>query len=768
MSNSAPSLAPILDDPVVWQQYSQPCTGLTEASRSWVSQVVVQGMHCAACAFTIEDALRAVPGVCAVVVNASTRRAKVTWSEAEVKPSVWMRAIERAGYLALPAQDHSLREQGLLENRRMTWRFLVAAFCMMQVMMYASPAYLTAPGDISANTLQLLRWASWVLTLPVVLFSCVPFWRHAWRDLVQHRVSMDLPVALGMLLTFVISSAGTFDPTGPLGHEVYFDSLTMFVFFLLGGRWLEWRLRDQTAGALEALMNRLPDSVERQTTAGWERTALHRLRAGDVIRVRAGEAVAGDGVVLRGQTQIEESMLTGESRPCTRGPGEAVMAGSHNLSSTIEVRLERVGHETRFAQLVRLMEQASLSKPRLALLADRLAQPFLLGVLGLAGLAAMFWWSTDPGRALMVAASVLVVTCPCALSLATPAAMLASAGRLARSGILVRRLQSLETLAQVDTVVFDKTGTLTRAGHRLQRVYTGAASLRPEQASDWIDLAASLAQHSWHPVSRSLVAAATQVLPACGVTEHGGLGLQGHTTDGYGQRWHLRLGSLQHGQGFHAAQACPEAARGASVHLFDAQLGWLAGFELAEDLRPDAATAVRQLRDLGLDVWILSGDRPQSVQRVAQSVDVALAQAWGGCSPQEKLDRVQALQQRGRRVLMVGDGLNDGPVLAAAQASVALGGAVPLAKARSDWVMMGDRLLDLPALVYRSRQTQRVVAQNLAWALFYNALFVPLAFVGWLPAWLAGLGMAVSSLGVIAHSMRLARPLRGETPLLEN
>ncbi len=767
MSNSAAQLAQLLDDPEVWQQYSQPQPRQSAQAQVWESQVVVQGMHCAACAFAIEDALKAVPGVTSVSVNAASHRAKVIWSDDLVKPSQWMQAIERAGYQATPAQDHSQRQQRQQETRRMLWRLLVAAFCMMQVMMYATPAYVTAPGEISANTLQLLRWASWVLSLPVVLFSCTPFWRNAWRDLLQRRISMDLPVALGMGLTFVFSTAGTFDPSGPFGTEVYFDSLTMFVFFLLGGRWLEWRMRDQTAGALEALMNRLPDSVERQTAGGWERVALHRLRAGDVVRVLPGEAFPGDGVITQGQTLAEEALLTGESRPCARGPGQRVMAASHNLSASVEVRLEQVGAQTRYAQLVQLMEQASGSKPRLAQLADRLARPFLWGVLCLAVLAALYWWPTDPGRALMVAVAVLIVTCPCALSLATPAAMLASAGRLARGGVLVRELQSLEALAEVDTVVFDKTGSLTHDGQRLQRVHTPSGTWMPEQAKAAIEWAAALAHHSWHPVSRALVAAGPDSTRAIAAHEVSGQGLEGYVCDEQGQRLHLRLGALAFARGFGGGLDCPEHARDASVHLFEAQRGWLASFDMAEDLRADAASAVRQLRALGLDIWILSGDRLHAVERVAQSVGIGPAQALGACSPQDKLDRVRALQAQGRRVWMVGDGLNDGPVLAVAQVSLAMGGAVPLAQARSDLVMMGARLLALPALWVRARLTLRVVRQNLAWALFYNACFVPLAVLGWLPAWLAGLGMAGSSLWVIAHSLRLTRSLHGETGTAE-
>ena len=760
-------MADLQDDPQLWQQYSRACAATPEGVPTWESQLMIMGMHCAACAFNIEDALRAIPGVRAVVVNAATHRAKITWSQAEVKPSALVQAIERAGYRAVPAQDHSLREQRVSETRRIQWRLLVASFCMMQVMMYTAPTYFSEPGDISANNLQLLRWASWVLTLPVILFSCTPFWHSAWRDLIRRRVSMDLPVALGMLLTFIASSAGTFDPQGPLGEEVYFDSLTMFVFFLLAGRWLEWRLRDQTSGALDALMNHLPESIERQVGQNWESVALHRLHPGDVVRVRVGQAFPGDGVILKGETSIEEAILTGESLPCRRGPQESVLAGSHNLAATVEVRLERLGHNTRYAQLIQLMEQAASSKPRLALLADRLARPFLLAVLGLAAVAGAYWWPTDPGRALMIAAAVLVVTCPCALALATPTAILASAGQLARSGILVRELQSLESLAQSDTVVFDKTGTLTHDRQRLKLVHTVSGTLTPTQGHQSLALAVSLALHSSHPVSRALVSAALTHDFAQEVCEVSGMGLEGYATDQNGQRLHLRLGSLAFGQGFHAGLTCPESARNASVHLFDSALGWIAGFDLSEELRDHAARTADMLREMGIDLWILSGDRPDAVQRVAQSVGVAPHQALGGCTPQDKLNRVSALQAQGRHVLMVGDGLNDAPVLAAAHTSMAMGGAVPLAQARSDMVMMVPRLLALPTLLKRAKLTMRIVWQNLAWALFYNALFVPLALIGQLPAWLAGLGMAVSSLCVMTNSLRLARQPGDEPRTLE-
>jgi Cu2+-exporting ATPase len=753
-------------------------------------------MHCAACALNIEAALLAVPGVREVTVNAATHRAQVVWSPAAVQPSTWFQAIETAGYRAVPAQDNGRRTARLQEQRQVLWRWLVACCCMMQVMMYATPAYVTGAGEMSPDMAQLLRWASWVLTLPVVLFSCQPFWANAWRDLRLRRVSMDLPVALGMAITFVVSTAATFEPEGPWGAEVYFDSLTMFVFFLLSSRWLEARLRERTAGALEALMNRLPDSVERLEPDGqWARVAVHRLRPGDRVRVLPGESFPADGVVLVGQTLAQEALLTGESRPLARGPGETVLAGSLNVSAVVEMQVQAVGESTRYAQIVSLMDHASLVKPRLAMLADRMARPFLLAVLLAAMAAAAWWWADSPAHALMVAVSVLIVTCPCALSLATPAAMLAAAGQLARQGILVRELQSLEALTQVDTVVFDKTGTLTRDGQRVDQQWT-APGVDAHQA---LRCAAALASHSWHPLSRALVQASPSVdttpraelpLPTWhSVRELPGRGLEavltlepapvvpdaqtGFAPDSVTQlavtpiaperRWRLGSWAFVH-EGLGRSDA-PADAQLAQVHLFDGPK-WLASFSLSEDVRADAASTIEGLHRQGLAVHILSGDRPAAVAALAARLGLPPEVAQGGCSPRDKLNHLEALQRAGHRVLMVGDGLNDGPVMAAAHVSMAVGAAVPLTQARADLVLMGERLEQVGQSLTLARRTLRVVRQNLAWAALYNALCVPLAMMGWLPAWLAGLGMALSSIGVVLHSLRLGRPLtRDHIPL---
>ena len=752
----------VFDDEQEWSRFSllsQQSTpqGQTAAMAStmWESHVLVSGMHCAACSLMLEQALLATPGVQSVRVSAASRRASVVWSSAVTRPSEWLRAPRALGYTLSPALDTAASDQTRKDARLALWRWLVAGFCMMQVMMYAFPAYITEPGEITPDIEKLLRWASWVLTLPVLLFSCRPFFANALRDLRLRSVSMDLPVALGIVITFVISSAATFETAGWWSAEVYFDSLTMFVFFLLTGRWLEQRLRARTLGALDSLTQRLPDSVQRQLPGGeFEQVAVRRLKVGDLVRVLPGQAFPADGLIESGNTFADEALLTGESRPVARPLGALAMAGSYNLSATVQVRVQQLGQATRYAGIVALMQRAAVDKPRLAQLADRVARPFLWFVMLAALLAAAYWWNTDPARAVMAAVAVLVVTCPCALSLATPTAMLTSAGVLAKQGVLVRRLQALEALADMDTVVFDKTGTLTEARMGLRNI----ATREGVSVADAMALAAGLARHSLHPVSRALLvagSAATDSFRLTEVAEHAGQGLLGvlAETDRGIASGPIRFGSAT----FCGVQAAPDNDN-LQVFLADAS-GWLARFELDEVVRPDALEAIKQLQLAGLEVHMLSGDRSAAARRVAERLGIKHVQ--GDCTPQSKLAHLQALQGRGRKVLMVGDGLNDGPVLARADVSVAVGQAVPLAQAQSDFIIPGGQLLMLAGMPAQARRTLSIVRQNLAWAAAYNAVCVPLAISGYLPAWLAGLGMALSSLFVMLNAARLSRTPQG-------
>ncbi|CAN7280363.1 heavy metal translocating P-type ATPase [Polaromonas sp. LjRoot131] len=738
-----------MDEPAEWEGFSRPVPG---REGWWESCLALEGMHCAACALTVEEALRRLPGVDTVEVNGVTATARLQWQPQATRPSLWMAALRQAGYGALPAGDLLLAGNRLRAQRLMLWRWLVAGFCMMQVMMYAAPAYLSAPGEITPDIQALLGWASWVLTLPVLLFSCWPFFAAALRDLRNARIGMDVPVALGVLIAFSASTAATFDPASPWGLHASYDSVPMFVFFLLSGRLLEQRLRDRTAGALEALMRRLPDSAERQEADGsFRAVAVRRLMPGDLVRVLPGQAFPADGDVEGGESRVDQSLLTGESKPLLRRVGDGVIAGSHNLTSVLLVRVQRVGPQTRYAEIVALMEQASVEKPGLVQLVDRIASPFLVAVLLAAAGAAWWWWPFGQAHAMAVAVSVLIVTCPCALSLATPAAMLASAGALARRGLLVRRLQALEGCAAVDTVIFDKTGTLTEDRMDVVMAHVPAGVNREEVCG----MAGALASHSLHPVSRAIAAhfpveASASGWVASEVEEVTGRGLRGKVAkpDGSGARY-LYLGSAS----FCRAPAGREGPV-LQAHLSDGE-HYLAGFELDEAIRPDTAQAVAALLKLGIRVQLLSGDTGQAVARLARRAGIEWC--FSECTPEAKLEHLRGLQREGHRVMMVGDGMNDGPVLAAADVSMAMGQAVPLAQAKADFIMAGNRLLTVAALVEQARRTRSVVRQNLLWAAIYNAACVPLAIMGYMPTWLAGFGMAASSLLVVANSARLAR-----------
>ena len=716
-----------------------------DGSREAASVFALQGQYCAACAGVIESALLAVAGVARAEVNAASSRLQVTWDPARVRASALVEAVQRAGYRALPTQREDAQAALRLEARSALWRLFVAGFCMMQVMMLTVPLYLAAPGEIAPDLVALLRWAAWVLSLPVILFSAGPFFGGAWRALRQRRIGMDVPVALGIAITFIAGTGATFEPTGVFGAEPYLDSMTMFVTFLLAGRWLEMRARQRSTEALDALLQRLPDSVQRRALDGsWQVVPVARLVVGDRVRVAAGQAFPGDGTLLAGQTQVDEALLSGESRPVERGIGDDVIGGSLNLGAPVEMQLAQVGEGTRYQAIVDLVQRALTERPALVRAADRLAGPFLWAVLALAALAAAAWSVIDPSRAVGVAVAVLIVTCPCALALAAPVALLSAAGALARRGVLVQRLDAFEALAQTDIACFDKTGTLTQ-----DRLVLADEQHAPQ--ADGPDLrarAASLAALSRHPLSVALA----QALPVVqrdwsAIRELPGQGVEAVDSDG--RAWRLGAPAWVGWAGAESARpavACGRVAGGPLAQIL---------FEFDEALRPDAAQAAHALRAMGLELRLLSGDAPASVQRIAGELGIEHAQ--GGATPHDKLAALTGWQAQGHRVLMVGDGLNDGPVLARADVSFALSHGSALAQQRSDFIVLGSRLGEVPATRALARRTMRVVRQNFAWALLYNAVCVPLAVAGWLPAWAAGLGMALSSLLVVLNALRLSQ-----------
>ena len=738
----------VLDDPLEQQRFTRWSTG-QDGQRVAESTLRLSGMYCAACAGIIEQALAGVDGVSQATVSASGQRAAVRWDPQRTRPSLLVEAVRRAGYDAAPDAAAPARELRRAESRKALWRLFVAAFCMMQVMMLATPSYVAGPGQLEPDLAQLLNWSSWVLSLPVLLFSAAPFFNGLWYSLRTRRIGMDVPVAIGIAVTFVASTGATFDPGGIFGHEVYFDSMTMFVAFLLGARYMELHARQRAAQALENALDSLPQQATRLLDDGRsEQVSALRLAPGDRVRVALGQAFPADGSLVDGHTQVDEALLTGESTPVPKHPGEALVAGSTNLGAPVLMRVERVGADTRHEAIVALMREAMSQRPAMARVADRLAGPFLWVVLALAGGAAAVWSLIDPSRAVWVAVSVLIVTCPCALALAVPAALVAAAGGLARRGVLVQRLDALEGMARLDHLFIDKTGTLTTQALSLQQAQV-------QQANPWLAtpdaalaLAASLAQWSRHPLSQALAAADAPAAPWAWsqVEERPGQGLAAR--DPQGMLW--RLGSYDWAG---AGTAAPDDAA-AQVWL-RADDGGCASFSFDETLREGAAEAVAALHAQGYRMSLLSGDSPARAQRLARQL--GFDAAIGGATPQGKLAELAAAQQRGERVAMVGDGVNDAPVLARADVSLAMGQGALVARAQADAVLVGNRPMDVVHTLRVARRTMAIVRQNLVWALLYNVACVPLALLGYLPPWAAGLGMATSSVVVILNALRAAR-----------
>ena len=710
--------------------------------------LILEGITCAACVWLNEAHIRHQPGVTAVDINYATRRARVRWDSRQTRLSAILEAVVAIGYRAHPYDVARSEELAQKERKAALWRLFVAGFGMMQVMMYAVPVYI-ADGDMTPDIEQLMRWASLILTTPVILYSSAPFFSSAWRDLKLRRVGMDVPVALGVGCAFGASLWATLSSSG----EVYFDSVTMFVFFLLSGRYFEMMARQKAARSVETLARAIPAFATRFSE--WplvanERIAVAELRVGDVVQVKPGETIPADGVVIEGHSSADESLLTGESRPVSKASGDELTGGSLNVESPLVMRVDRVGESTRLAAIQRLMERAAAEKPALVVMADRIAARFVVTLLFMAVATALFWWWHDPDRALWVFVAVLVVSCPCALSLATPAALTVSTGFMASHGVLVTRGHAIETLARATHMVFDKTGTLTEGRLTLAEVIP--FDVDAEQARR---LASALEFGSEHPIARALrldVAEGVGALRAVDVRAKTGSGVEGRI-----DKELLRLGSPAyvaelHG---HPLPAVVESRVGAgeTAIALGNEHGWLAFFCLTDNLRENARAMADLLRASSMQLAIFSGDSAQSAGHVG--VQLGISDARGGMSPEDKHRAIKLLQESGAVVAMTGDGVNDAPVLAQAQVSIAMGGGADLARANADVVLLGNDLRALGNGVLLARRTMRIIRQNLGWAFAYNTLAIPLAMAGWVTPWMAGIGMSASSLLVVLNALRL-------------
>jgi Cu2+-exporting ATPase len=704
--------------------------------------LIVEGIVCAACLWLTERHLCALPGVLEFRVNYTTHRARVRWDQRQIRLSAILRATAAIGYPAHPF-DPGLQEALQKQERALALRRVaVAGIGAMQVMMLAVAMYFGDYYGMDDGIRHFMRWISLLIATPVLLYAARPFFSAAWRDLRRGGLGMDVPVAVAIAGAFSASAWHTWQGSG----DVYFDSATMFTFFLLTGRFLEMNARHRAGRLSEELIRLLPATATRLNADDAEESVpATELKPGDRVLIRPGETIAADGRVQTGSSSVDESLLSGESNPIVKTPGETLMGGAVNVESPLVMVVEKVGADTLLSSIVRLLDRAQAEKPGIAMLADRVASVFVAAVLLIAAGVAWWWWRHDPDAAFTITLSVLVVTCPCALSLATPTAITVATSCLTRLGLLTTRGHALETLARADHVVFDKTGTLTHGRLRLLAIHP----VRDTPPLPVLELAAALERGSEHPVGRALVEAASGALRATSLQNTPGRGTQGLI-----QGIPYRLGT---GEFVTALSQTPaEFPRGASpatwVALGD-EKGLLAWFELADQLRPDAAATVRVLQTLGLKVLLLSGDRPETVAAVARLI--ALPQAEGGLLPQDKLDRIKDLQRQGAVVAMVGDGINDAPVLARAQVSIAMGEGTQLAHASADMILLSEQLSRFADGIKIARRTLAVIRQNLAWAIAYNMVALPLAAAGWVAPWMAALGMSLSSLLVVANALRL-------------
>ncbi len=704
--------------------------------------LILENIVCAACVWLNERHLAQLPGVLSVDINYATRRARVRWDSTRLKLSDILRAIQAIGYVAHPFDASKQEEVFRKERNTAIKRLAIAGLGMMQVMMYAIPTYTADPSEMTPDIVALMRWASLILTVPVIFYSAAPFFQGAWRDLRRKTLGMDVPVSLGVGSAFAASVWATVTQQG----EVYYDSVNMFIFLLLTGRFLELNARRRSAQAAEELVKLIP-AVATRLPAWPARTAeivpAAQLAPGDHVLIKPGESIPADGLLVEGDSSVVEAMLTGEPEPRGKHPGDALIGGTLNQHNPLVMRVDRTGEETRLSAIVRLLDRAQSEKPRIGRMADRAASWFVGLLLLLTLIIAAVWYRIDPDKVLWITVSILVITCPCALGLATPAALTAATGRLTRLGLLTTRGYALETLAQVSDIVFDKTGTLTLGRLSLLAV----EPVNGHGKDEILQLAAALEAASEHPIAVAIRQAAGGPVPSAEAPlNHPGAGVEGSVG---GRRYRL-------GKPAFAGVVAPEtSAYPAATRLAlagpDGLVGWL---YLGDQLRADADAAIAALKSLGVRVHLLSGDNPSAANAVAGRLGIEQVRAEA--MPDDKLAYVKSLQQEGRIVAMIGDGINDAPVLAQAQVSIAMGEGTDVAQAAADMVMLGGRVTALADGVGIARKTRAVIHQNLAWALGYNLIAIPLAALGHVTPWIAGIGMSASSLLVVLNALRLA------------
>ncbi|QWL65909.1 heavy metal translocating P-type ATPase [Aeromonas jandaei] len=703
-------------------------------------QLTVEGLTCAACAWLIERHLMTLSGLRYINVNTTTHRARIKWDPAQLSLSDILKGFAKIGYRAYPFQTHQQEALYAKEVRSYMFRLALAGLGSMQVMMCAVALYMDLFISVEDEFMVYFKWISLLLSTPIMIYSAQPFYINAWRSLKQGHLSMDVSVSLALIGAFIASMWATVFNTG----EVYYDSITMFVFFLLLGRFLELRARRKASESSSNLARLVPIMATLIDQDGEREVAAKTLQVGDRVRVLAGATLPADGVIVAGEASLNEAMLTGEQLPLFKQCGDLVYAGTINTDAPLQIRVTHRIEESRISQIMRLQDHALDDKPAIAQMADQLSRHFILVLLIIAAVVWTFWHFHQPEQAFWIALAVLVATCPCALSLATPTALTSATANLTRNGILLRRGHVLDILTKANRIVMDKTGTLTTGEIRL----SATTALGTLDADRCLSIARALEAQSEHPIARAfrlpadevaLLPQASEITPVIG---HGITGL----VDGV----RYRIGSAS----WLGIESDDNAQHGLAIYLADEQQ-LLARFELDDTLRPDAKALIDAFKAAGLQTTILTGDSSPQADEIARTLGVD--ELVKGVTPDGKLAYLKAREAEGEISIMVGDGINDAPVLAGAHASFAMAGGTDLAKNSADAILLADdlsRLLDARRLALRTR---KIIIENFTWSIGYNLLVLPLAACGWLPPYLAAAGMSLSSLIVVTNSMRLNR-----------
>ncbi|MGN5073907.1 heavy metal translocating P-type ATPase [Aeromonas veronii] len=703
-------------------------------------QLTIEGLTCAACAWLIERHLMTLGGLRYINVNTTTHRARIKWDPDQLSLSDILKGFAQIGYRAYPFQTHQQEALYAKEVRSYMFRLALAGLGSMQVMMCAVALYMDLFISVEDEFMVYFKWISLLLSTPIMIYSAQPFYVGAWRSLKQGHLSMDVSVSLALIGAFIASMWATVFNTG----EVYYDSITMFVFFLLLGRFLELRARRKASESSSNLARLVPIMATRIDDEGEHEVAAKTLQVGDRVRVLAGATLPADGIIVEGQASLNESMLTGEQLPLLKQRGDQVYAGTINTDAPLQIRVSHRIEESRIAQIMRLQDHALDDKPAIAQMADQLSRHFILVLLIIAAAVWTFWHFHQPDQAFWVTLAVLVATCPCALSLATPTALTSATANLTRNGILLRRGHVLDVLTKASRIVMDKTGTLTTGEISL----TGTTTLAEMDETHCLAIARAMEAQSEHPIARafrlptdsiSVLPSAREITPVIG---HGITALVDGVRYRIGSARWLGLGPAQ------------EHGRGLAIYLADEQQV-LARFNLEDTLRPDARALIAAFKAAGLQTTVLTGDSSLQADEIARELGVD--ELVKGVSPDGKLAYLKAREAQGDISIMVGDGINDAPVLAGAHASFAMAGGTDLAKNSADAILLADdlsRLLEAKVLAMRTR---KIIIENFAWSIGYNLLVLPLAACGWLPPYLAAAGMSLSSLIVVTNSMRLNR-----------